>query len=339
MAKNLYGRCGCNCGQCPAFVKNARTDQDRQRCSDGWHMVLGVRLRPDVIHCNGCLSTKPRKKGDILPDQGCYIRPCAIFFGIDSCAKCHAYPCEDLEARMPGEDFRELTEARIGEPLTDEEYHSFVEPYEALKNLKMIRASLSDEDIVKKTEVPPIKANVVEFPDDMPFSKDRVKAFRTVHNLLFGIISPRADTYARQLRLKRVRRHVLGMLWVLGAYGDMSSDGTRLMIKGRKQGTTKECGWLVRKRDNTLFDTVEFCMRMLKDSGLRHEFEASKKDWTFSLYFTEKAGGEKTLEALKSYVERLIEEHGNPEYSGASNFKGKAFNLFKKADMRVLTGT
>ncbi len=339
MAKDLFGKCGCNCGQCPAFIKNARTDEDRQRCSDGWHKVLGVRLRPEIIHCNSCQSTKPREKGDILPDQGCYIRPCAIFLGIDSCAKCYAYPCEDLQARMPGEDFRELTEARIGERLTDEEYHSFVEPYEALKNLKKIRFSLSDEDIIEKTEVPPIKATIVDFPDDLPFSKNRIKAFKTVHNLLSNIISPRGDTYARQLRLKRIRRHALGMLWVMGAYGDLSRDGSELTVEGQKQGTTKECGWLVRKRDITLFDTVEFCMRVLKDSGLRHKFETSKKNWTFTLYFTKKAGGGNTLKAFKSYVDRLIDEYGQPEYAGASRFKGKAFTLFKKADMRVLAGS
>ncbi len=256
--------------------------------------------------------------------------------GIRTCAQCFAYPCDDLQARMPGEDFRELVEARIKEELSDEEYHAFVEPYEALKNLKTIRASLSPGDIVEKKEVPPIKAKIVDFPEDMPFSRDKTDAFKTVHRLLVSVISPHADTYARQTRLKRGRRHTLGLLWVMSFYGDLSKDGSRLVLDSKKHGSESECKWLVRKRDVTLFDTIEFALKNLHGFGLRHKFEASNRDWTFEIHFTKKAGGSNTLKGLEEYVHKLVEEYGQPKYAGASRFKGEAFTHFKKADMRVL---
>jgi len=237
---------------------------------------------------------------------------------------------------MPGEDFRELVEARIKEQLSDEEYHSFVEPYEALKNLKKIRAFLSPDDIVEKKGIPPIKARIVDFPEDIPFSKDKIKAFKTIHKLLASVVSPHADTYARQLRLKRRRRHILGLLWVMGVYGDLSKDGSQLALDSKKHGSQTGCKWLVRKRDVTLYDTVEFCLKILHGFGMRYNFETSKRDWTLEIHFTKKAGGSNTLKAFKKYVEKLVEEYGKPEYMWASRFKGEAFTRFKKADMRVL---
>jgi hypothetical protein len=334
--KELYGKCGCNCGQCPAFIRHSKTAEDRQRCSDGWHKVLGVRLRSELIHCNGCQSTEAREKGDILPDRGCYIRPCATFLGIKSCAQCYAYPCDDLQARMPGEDFRELVESRIKGPLSEEEYHSFVEPYEALKNLKKVRASLAPEDIVEKRDIPPIKARTVDFPKDLPYPKNEITAYRDLHKLLTEVSSARADTYARQLILKRRRKDTYALLWIMGLRGEISQDGSHLVLDSMKSGSNRESNWMVRKRDTTLFSNYEQSLRSLHGQGVRYEFKSSKKDWIFRLSFLKKAGGSDALKALKNYVGRLVGVYGEPEYVGASKYKGKAFTLFKKTDMRVL---
>ena len=67
--KELFAKCGTHCGGCPGYHENAKTEADRQRCSDGWHRYLGVRVRPDLIHCQGCQAPDPWKSGDILPNR------------------------------------------------------------------------------------------------------------------------------------------------------------------------------------------------------------------------------------------------------------------------------
>ncbi|UCD92455.1 MAG: DUF3795 domain-containing protein [Methanobacteriota archaeon] len=143
--KDFFAKCGCNCGHCLAFKGNSKTDEDRQRCSDGWHRYLGAKLKPEICYCNGCQSSNPWKSGNILPDRSCNIRPCALHVGVKTCAYCYAYPCEDLEGRIPGEDFRERTESLIGEPVPEDDYLAFLEPYEGLKHLKEMRAGLNSE--------------------------------------------------------------------------------------------------------------------------------------------------------------------------------------------------
>jgi hypothetical protein len=42
------------------------------------------------------------------------------------------------------------------------------------------------------------------------------------------------------------------------------------------------------------------------------------------------------LKALKRYVITLVKKYGKPKYAGNSRYKGKAFTLFIRADMRIL---
>jgi hypothetical protein len=52
--RDLYSKCGCNCSHCPAFKENAKTMEDKRRCSEGWAKYLGAKLKPDSIQCEGC---------------------------------------------------------------------------------------------------------------------------------------------------------------------------------------------------------------------------------------------------------------------------------------------
>jgi hypothetical protein len=337
--KDIFARCGCNCGRCPAYKENAKTEKDRQRCSEGWGKYLGAKLKPEICLCEGCHAAKPWKTGNVLPDRMCCIRPCAIKTGVKNCAYCYAFPCEDLTGRIPGEDFRERVESGMGEKMPEDDYLAFIEPYEGLKHLKEIRASLKPEDIVKKVELPPIRARIVDFPEDLPFSKKENAAFEAVHGLISKVLSPRADTYARQLAMKRRKHHILGFLWVSGLYGELKEGGSQLILDSKEHGSRAECRWMVRKRDNTLAGTMAQGFRILKSYGVKGEFVPSKKEWLMKLSFGKKAGGTAALKALKKYVTRLAEQHGEPVYAGSTRYKGKAFILFSKADMGILKGS
>lgn len=335
--RDFYAKCGCNCGHCPAFKENARTKDDRKRCSEGWAKYLGAKLKPDVIQCEGCQAKEPWKTGNLLPDPSCYVRPCAVHTRVKNCSYCSAFPCEDLKARIPGKDFRELIETRMGFKMPDEDYVRFIEPYEGLKHLEDMRSKLSPEDILDKPKVEPLKTQIVEFPMDLPLPKKELAAAKSLHGLLSNILSGRADLYVRQVILKRRKPHMLGILWVLGLYGEfMKSNKDSLVLDTEIHGVRKEYSWLVRKRDTAFFGSAKQAAKLLHDFGVGIEFEKRGKDWRFTMSFSKMAGGKAALNALKNYIARLVEEHGEPIYAGNTRFKGDAFKLFLKADMRIL---
>lgn len=334
ITEDWFAKCGCNCGRCPAFKGNARTEEDRQRCSDGWFKYLGVRLSPDLCYCQGCQSSVPWKPGNVVPDRGCYIRPCALRTGVETCAHCAWYPCEDLKRRIPGEDFREIVETKTGEPIPEEDYIAFIEPYEGLKHLAEIRASLKQEDIGEKPEVEPLRVRIAKFPDDLPLSKKENDTLRSLHGVFVDILTAPAETYAKQVTIKRLRKTLLNILWVFGRFSDIR-DG-ELIVEGSTHGSRDDLRNIVRKTDNTLHTTAAAAARVLVDYGVHFEHTPTKKEYALKMSFERSAGGVDGLKALERYVAALIDTHGEPEYVGASRFRGEAYTQFSKADMRVL---
>jgi hypothetical protein len=75
----------------------------------------------------------------------------------------------------------------------------------------------------------------------------------------------------------------------------------------------------------------------LEDLGARWEFASLRDGWLFKLSFDERAGGQPALEALKCYVARLVEQHGEPTHAGSSRYKGEAYSRFARADMAGLS--
>lgn len=329
--KDWYGKCGCNCGRCPGFAGNARTDADQQYCSDGWAKYLGARLKASSIRCRGCQAAEPWKDGYLLPDRGCVIRPCAVESGLRTCANCSKFPCG---AHGRDIDRAEVAE-RLGEAIPEDDYLAFIEPYERVKHLEGIRATLDAEDtLVPPAEVKPIRARVARFPDDLPLPKEAAAALAAVHKLIVDVQSARADTVARHLLCKRRRPHMLGLLWATGCYGDLvENERMQLVLDGAVHGKRPEANWFVRKRDNGFFGAVRQAAQLLEDLGARWEFASLGDGWLFKLSFDERAGGQPTLEALKRYVARLVEQHGEPTYAGSSRYKGEAYARFARADM------
>jgi len=331
--KDWYGKCGCNCGHCPGFAGNARTDADRQYCSDGWARYLGARLKASSIRCLGCQAPEPWKDGYLLPDRGCVIRPCAVASGLETCANCSRFPCG-----AHGQDIdRAAVAERLGEAIPEDDYLAFIEPYERVKHLHEIRATLSTDHIRPPAEVKPIRARVAGFPKELASREGERAAFAAVHKLIADIQSARADTVARQLVRKRRRPHMLGLLWAAGCYGDLvENECVQLVVDGAVHGDRPEANWFVRKRDFGFHGAVRQAAQLLEDLGLRWEFASLGDGWLFKLSFDERAGGQPALEALQRYVAALAEQHGEPSYAGGSRYKGEAYARFARADMTGL---
>lgn len=334
--KDLFSKCGINCGRCPSYRENLQTDEDRQRCSDGWEKYLGFRLSPGKLRlCDGCQAPDAENP---VRYQNCCVRRCAVRNDIETCAHCSAYPqCEDVGMVSFSADTREKTAARLGIPIPEEDYLTFVEPYEGLNHLDEIRASLSAEDIVDPTKPPPFKPKTVDFPEDLRFSKEETSAFKALHRLIKTINTVDADTYVIQERLKKRRQYFLKLLWTFGLFGELKEEGgLHLLLDGDI--------YLEQKLAGRYSTVVDHCFKALEGYGvqcehvplgegwllpsgwLRRRGKGWDEGWLMKMAFDDGAGGVSALEALKSYAARLSEEYG----------KG-AYRRFSKADMRVLS--
>ena len=198
----VFAKCGANCGRCPAYRENVRTADGRQRCSDGWHKYLGVRLTVQRCYCDGCQTPDDENPVLVFSKYGCKIRRCAVFNGVETCAHCSAYPCKDVRTQFSFDsESRERIAARLGAPVPEDEYLTFIEPYELHRHLDEIRASLSPEDIVEMTPVS-VKPRIVDLPDDLPFSREETAAFEALHRLLAAVGTVSGVSHARQEALK-----------------------------------------------------------------------------------------------------------------------------------------
>jgi hypothetical protein len=225
----------------------------------------------------------------------------------------------------------------MGSKMPDEDYMSFVEPYEGVKHLKEMREKLSPDDIMDKAKVRPLKVPITEFPDGLSSSKGKMAGYKALHELLSNILSGKADLYVRQILIRRRKPHMLGILCVIGLYGEFLNGKTnQLSLDSEIHGVRKEYSWLVRKRDIAFFGSSKEAARLLRDFDLNIDFEKDGKNWRFTMSFGKKAGGKAALKALKKYIEALVKEHGEPVYAGNTRFKGDAYKLFSKADMRIL---
>ena len=327
--KDLFSKCGCNCGRCPSYKGNLRTDEDRQRCSDGWHRYLGFRLSPGKLRiCDGCQTPDDENPVRYL---SCYVRKCAVRNGVETCAHCSGYPCEDVKNlhTIQRAGARERIAARLGAPIPEEDYLAFIEPYEGIKHLDEIRASLGPEDIVEMTKVS-VERRVVDFPDDLPFSKEETSAFEALHRLIAVIESVNGVSYARQAALKKRRRHLLKILWAFGLFGERKEEGgSHLVIGSETYLAQKIHSGYSRVKDyfKALGEYGVHCehVPLTEEGWLTPGGALRKRGWFMKMSFDDDAGGVSALRALQSYTAKLHEKYGE-----------RAFRYFSKADMRVL---
>lgn len=326
--KNLYSKCGINCGRCQSYRENLRTDEDRQRCSEGWARYLDFRLSPSKLRlCDGCQTPDDE---DPVRYQSCYVRRCAVRNGIDTCAHCSAYPCEDVPKVSIPADARERAAARLGTPIPEDDYLTFIEPYEGLKHLEEIRASLGPKDIFEMTSVS-AKPAIVPFPSNLPFSGEEISALEAVHRLLASLEAAEGVSYARQTKLKKRRRELLRVLWAFGLFGEPKEDGgPHLVIDGETYLAQKMHSGYSRMQEyfEALSNHGVHCehVPLTEEGWLTPGGALRKRGWCMKISFGDKAGGPSALTVLQRYASRLEEKYDE-----------RAFRHFSRADMRVLT--
>jgi len=320
------------------------TAQEFERYRNKAKDVLGyMPIRTPCVTCQTPDDAIPA--GTKLPNRKCLIRQCVDKTGVANCAYCSRFPCDTLKATAGVWNRRTIEEKR-GSSISEQDYHLFVEPFEGIARLEAIHASLKPEEIVEPAKIPAVRSKMVDFPGNLPFSKEEIASLRVVHGLLTSLESSSlgmrdADTFSQRHKLESRKAHVLRFLWILGRHGKFEKErkgylivDARTFLASRESEKTLAI-WTFLK--DTVFAALsEFgitCERIAL-KGLKEKDLTTGTDylrytgWMVKMSFDEKIGGSATLKALQRYTQRIAEAYGK-----------KAFQHFREGDMRVLAET
>jgi hypothetical protein len=330
MAQDLFAKCGGRCSRCPAYKANVKTYEDRQRCSDGWHKYLGVRLDPDRCYCDGCQTPDDEQPILVISKYGCNIRKCAVKNGVETCAHCSGYPCLAVRTQFSfDEGSRERFAARFGAPVPEDEYLTFIEPYEVHRHLDEIRAGLRPDEILEMTRVA-VKPRLADFPDDLPLLAEQTTALQALHHLLGEVGAAEGISYAEQEILQKRRRNLVKLLWAFGLHGEPAQEGNPGLVLDAQTYLAQKIESDYAKLQD-YFETLAECgvhcehVPLVEKRWRTPRGTLRKEGWSIKVSFGDETGGTAVLEALCSYAARLDEQHGK-----------EAFRRFSRADMRVL---
>ncbi len=257
--------------------------------------------------------------------------------GIENCAYCSLYPCDEVENLHITFDphFKEKVEKRLGKKIPHKDYLDFIECYEGLNYLDNIRKKLDKNEIVKfkKFEV---QSKLVPFPEDIK-KKDRL-VYRSLYNLIEKINGSVENlSFAHREAIKKKRPNMLTLLWTFGLYGEFKNSNEKFLTINSLD-YAKEKNQCYYDRLMNYFDIlkgygVHLAITPLTDDGwitptggLR--VKIGKKEtpiWVMALSFDPNIGGGKSLAALGEYSKKLSSKYGK-----------KAFKHFSRADMEVL---
>ena len=92
--KYVLGYCGVECSKCPAYIATINNDDELRRSYAAQQSEFyGMEILPERINCVGCLED-----GEHLGYCSmCEIRRCCRERGLETCAECNDYVCEELE--------------------------------------------------------------------------------------------------------------------------------------------------------------------------------------------------------------------------------------------------
>jgi hypothetical protein len=343
---NLVSKCGINCGACPwgPYPRKDMTAEDFEQYRNEAKRILGyMPIKTPCVTCQTPDAEIPKESR--LPNRKCLIRRCVDKTGVANCAYCSRFPCDTLKATA-GAWNRESVESKLGAPISEEEYHSFVEPFEGIRRLEAIRASLKPDEIVEPPKVPASEIRIAAFPENLPFSEEETAAFKAVHSLLANLARSSlglrdTDTFAQQHKLENQKAHVLRFLWILGNYGKFESAKSPSLvvdaetyIANRGREKTLAIWSFVEETVFKVLSEFGVCCERVALKGVKEEDLTTGtgylryKGWVMEMSFEEKIGGTAALQAFQTYTRRLDKKYG-----------ARAFRRFRDADMQILFET
>ena len=331
----IIAKCGCNCSRCPTYKENLKTKEDRIHCSWGWKEYLNLSLSPEKLRlCDGCQISDEKRKVYYI---NCSVRKCAIENGIENCAYCSLYPCDEVKNLHItfAPDFKEKVEKRLGENIPHKDYLDFIKCYEGIQYLENIRKKIDKKEIIEFKKFS-IKSKLTPFPEDIK-TKDRL-VYKSLYTLVEKINGP-ADgfSFAERESLKKKRPCMLTLLWTFGNYGKFNKDDDKFL-------TISSLDY-AKEKNQCYYDRLMDFFAIFKDFGVNLKLKPliekgwvtptgglrvkiGRKEepiWIMTLSFDSSIGGKEVLIALGEYSKKLL-----------SKYREKAFKYFSKADMGIL---
>ena len=326
---HLIAKCGCNCSRCPTYKNNLQTLEDRKRCSWSWQKYLNIKLSPEKLRlCDGCSIPDDKRKVYYL---NCQVRKCAMINGVDNCAFCSDYPCQEVlnihSLQKP--DAKERIVKRLGYEIPEQDYLAFIEPYEGIKHLNKIREKLSSEDIIEVKRFS-FRPKIVDFPHDHNFSKQELSGYKNLYHILSVLEVSDNVSYARKFTLEKNRKRLFKILWAFSRFGELNeADGTYLMLSSEVYSSQQISSYYSKVQDYIgLFEQYGVHCEIVplqKKGWLTPTGALRNTGWLMKLAINEKIAGSLTIKALQNYALKLDGKYGK-----------NAFRYFSKADMRVL---
>ena len=344
--QNFISKCGIDCGTCPwgPYPRKSMNLEYFEQYKNNAKRILGYM--PIKTPCLTCQTPDERiPRGIKLPNRKCLIRQCVDKNGVANCAYCSKFPCDTMKATA-GAWNRKNIEEKLGTPLSEEDYNTFVKPFEGINRLESIHLSLKPEDIMEHKKVPISQTKIADFPEKLPFSKEETVSFKAVHELLetlehssLGLQD--TDIFAQQHKLENLKAHILRFLWILGCYGKLEKEkNSHLVVDARSyianRGSEKTLAIWSFVKETVFKVLLEFgvCCEYVPLTGVKVEKLVTgtgylrSKGWIMKMSFEEKIGGEAALKALQTYILKVYEKYGQ-----------KAFKHFRKVDMQILFET
>ena len=93
MDNKMIAYCGIVCTECPAFEATQKNDDAKRReVAEAWTKQYNMSIKPEDVNCDGCKSEGKRFGYCNI----CQIRKCALGRGVENCAYCGEYACDNL---------------------------------------------------------------------------------------------------------------------------------------------------------------------------------------------------------------------------------------------------
>jgi hypothetical protein len=92
--EKMIAYCGIVCSECPTLQATQKDDDEaRKQVAEMWSKQFELDLKPENINCDGCLTDSDRLFGHCYV---CEIRKCSREKGLDNCAYCGDFACDQL---------------------------------------------------------------------------------------------------------------------------------------------------------------------------------------------------------------------------------------------------
>jgi hypothetical protein len=344
MTENV-AKCGADCNICPwsKTVQDPMTKEQYAEYCIGCKKTLGFAPTGPYQNCVGCQTPEEDwPEGTRIPLRNCLIRLCVMRTGVKNCAYCSRFPCAYIIDRAD-EWSRENIEKKYGKAISDEDFNTYILPFERFSRLEKIHATLTPNHLFEVKTIPPIKPKIVTFPDDLELSQENITSLKKLHQLLTTISKSSfdmkdTDVYAQQERLKTRIKHVQRFLWIIGSFAEKDEKSNSLIIDAKSYIKNR---YSESSLGNHSF-LENFVVKVFQEFGvliepipLTDERKGKKgwitptgalrdRNWEMRITFSDEIGGRGALHALQIFCQKLDAKYGK-----------KSFGFFVKADMRI----